>query len=282
MKGKRGEQGYAMVAVVASISVFAMLSGAIVAATRGSVVTARAESDQAQAAAAADAGIALALHGLLSTDPAYRWSIDGRQRKQTYGDAQLIIRIEDERGKVPISLIDEGQLTRLLEEIGLSGSRLRLARDSFMDWVDDDDDPRPDGAERAYYRPSGFAPRNGSLLTIDELARVRGFDAALVERLRPAITVNYGSGPFDARYANPLALGIMLEGGADSPLAIQRKRELAGQVTAIELESQADIVGKPLSIIVEASLANGARTRRTEIVELTGSEARPYVVRSYE
>jgi general secretion pathway protein K len=271
-----------MVAVVASISVFAMVAGAIVAATRGSIVTARAEIDQAQVAAAADAGLALALHGLLSTDPAYRWSIDGRQRRLAFGHAQLVIRIEDERGKVPISLLEEDQLTRLLEEIGLSGNRLRVARDSLLDWVDDDDDSRPDGAERAYYRRSGFAPRNGSLLTIDELTRVRGFDAALVERLRPAITVNYGSGPFDARYAHPLALGIMLEGGADSPLAIQRERELAGQVTALELDTRADIVGKPLSIIVEASLADGPRSRRTEIIELTGSEARPYVVRSYE
>lgn len=271
-----------MVAVVASIAVFAMMAGAIVAATRGSIVAARAEIDHAQASAAADAGLAIAIQGLLSTDAAYRWSIDGRQRRLDFGQAHLVIRIEDERGKVPISLIDADQLTRLLEEIGLGGERLRVARDSLLDWVDDDDEPRPDGAERSYYQPSGFAPRNGSLLTIEELARVRGFDAALVERLRPAITVNYGSGPFDARNAHPLALGIMLEGGVDSPLAIQRKRELSGQVTAIELESQAERIGKPLSIFVEATLSDGAQARRTEIVELTGSDLRPYVVRSFE
>jgi general secretion pathway protein K len=242
----------------------------------------RAEIDQAQASAAADAGLAIALNGLLSNDPASRWSIDGRQRKVSFRATELVIRIEDERGKVPISLIEEGQLTKLLEGIGLGGDRLRVARDSLLDWVDDDDEPRPDGAERGYYRPSGFAPRNGSLLSIDELSRIRGFDAALVERLRPVVTVNYGSGPFDARYAHPLALAIMLDVGVDSPLAIQRRRELDGQVTAIALESQADIIGKPLSIIVNAKTPSGARAKRNEIVELTGLAARPYVVRSYE
>jgi type II secretory pathway component PulK len=50
--------------------------------------------------------------------------------------------------------------------------------DALLDWRDSDDDPRPAGAERAWYtanrRP---VPRNDSLASVQELALVRGFDA---------------------------------------------------------------------------------------------------------
>lgn len=280
---RRGdESGYAILAAVPLIAVIALIATAIVDTNRDSAITVGAELDQARAAAAADAGIALALHGLLSKDPAARWSIDGRARQANFEDASLIIRVEDERGKVPINLLNEEQMTRLLEMGGLSGERLRVATDSLLDWIDDDDETRENGAERPYYRPSGIAPRNGAMLSIDEMARVRGFDPLLVARLRPFVTVYYGSGPFDARYAQPQALAIMTEGGEDSPQAIQRKRELAGQTTALEFTSETDLIGKPLSIIVDARLPDGAGTVRTQIVELTGSTLRPYVVRSYE
>jgi general secretion pathway protein K len=276
------EQGYALVAAVVSIAIFASIAATIVAASRGRVSTVSAEIAQARAGAAADAGLALALHGLLSKDPSERWSIDGRVRVLDFGGARLTVRVQSERGKVPINLIEEGQVIQLLQLVGLQGERLKVASDSLQDWIDDDDETRADGAERAYYAPSGIAPHNGSMLSLGELARIRGFDKATVERLRPFVTVNYGSGGFDPRNAQPQALAIMTEGGEDSPEAIERERELAGQVTAIELATDEPLVGKPLTIIVDAAYPDGGHARRTQIVELTGSPARPYVVRSYE
>jgi hypothetical protein len=64
--------------------------------------------------------------------------------------------------------------------------------------------------------------------------------------------------------------------------AIARKRELAGQHTALEIASTPDLVNRPISIEVEADLPDGARAVRRMIVELTGSKANPYLVRAYE
>lgn len=276
------ERGYALVAAVASIGVFAAMALAALSATRLTIEDVSAEEAQLRAAAAADAGIALALSKLLATDRAERWSIDGRTRHLTFNAARLRIRVEDEWGKVPVSQLEERQVTRLLEAAGLTGERLLIARDSLLDWTDADDTRRPFGAEAPDYAAAGLRPANGALASIDELGNIRGFDANLVNRIRPFLTPLVLLGGFDPRYADPRALAVMEEAGADSPAAIERARELAGQRTAIELADAVDLTGRALTIDVEAQLADGGRAHRRARVELTGAPARPYVVRAYE
>jgi hypothetical protein len=57
---------------------------------------------------------------------------------------------------------------------------------------------------------------------------------------------------------------------------------IAGQRTAIELGDAIDLVGRPLMISVEAKRPDGTRSKRQMIVELTGSETRPYIIRAFE
>lgn len=277
----RGEDGYAMVAAVAAIAVFAMMAMSLVQANQTGVAEATADYGQAKAAAAADAGLALALGGLLAEGRASRWSIDGRVRTLRFDDADLKIRIEDERGKVPLNLLDEETAGRLAEAAGLRGERARIAADSLLDWTDEDDEPHAAGAEALYYRARGIHPRNGPLESIEELAQVRGFDTATVERLRDFVTVNFGPGGFDVRFGEPRAIGVMTAGGEDNPAAIVRQRELSGQRTAIEIGEDVDLTGRPLTIVVEARRADGSRALRRTIVELTGSPQRPYIIRSF-
>jgi general secretion pathway protein K len=276
-----GEAGYALVAAVASLLVFGLLALGVAQSMRGTIVSGGSEIEAARAAAAADAGIAIAIHHLLADDPRGRWPIDGRPIAVRFDSADIVVRVIDERGKVPLNLIEEQELTPLLRAAGLEGQRLRIARDSFLDWRDEDEEPRLEGAEAAYYRPFDVAPPNNLIASVSELGRIRGFDAALVERLRPAVTVHFGSGPFDPRFAHPMAIGAMLQGGADSPAAIARARELRGQRTAIALDGDVELIGRPLTVMVDARLPSGARARRALVIELTGADRRPYVVRGF-
>ena len=271
-----------MVAAVAAIAVFALIAVSLVSAGRGAVAMAAAEAGHARAAAAADAGLALALNGMLASDPAGHWGLDGRERRMEFRDSQLTIRVEDERGKIPISLLDETQAEHLLVLSGLQGERLRIARDSLLDWSDEDDDARPDGAEREFYAPRHFVPRNGVLRSIDELALVRGFDKALVDRLRPIVTIDWDGGPFQPRHASLEALAVMLEGEEDTPAAIERRRELAGQVTALDFTEPDDTARRVARVAVEAHTRDGAVARKVWVVELTAGGGRPFAIRSME
>lgn len=277
---RAAESGYALVAAVASIAVFAAIALTVQTMARTALLATTAEQGALHAGAAADAGIAIALEGLLAD--ADRWAIDGRRYDRRFGAARLRIRIEDERGKVPVNHLTEPQVTRLLGTAGLADDRLRIARDSLLDWIDEDGVKRPFGAEAAEYRASLLEPPNGFLAAVDELGSVRGFDHTVVERLRPFVTVESGAASFDPRYADPRAIAVMTEGGADSPAAIDRLREQAGQRTALSLAASQRIDARPLTIAVEASLPGGARAERRAVVQLTGAPSRPYVVRSFE
>lgn len=280
-RGRGDKRGYALVAAVASIAVFAAMALAMLTATKAAVVTGIAEVGQARAAAAADAGIALALSGLVNDDPGARWTIDGTARTLDFAGARLSVRVEDERGKVPINLMSPDIAGRLLESFGLEGEGLRVARDSLLDWLDADDDRRPSGAEDAFYAPLGYRPRNGAMASVGELRRVRGFDAALVRRMMPILTVNFGRGNFEWNHATPQAIEIMMGNDGTTEL-LDRKRELAGQRTAIDLTPSSELIAHPLMITSVAITPDGARAERRQVVELTGSAMRPYVVRSYD
>ena len=60
--------------------------------------------------------------------------------------------------------------------------------DALLDWVDDDDDPRLQGAESDVYVGMGlpWIPRNGAPLDLEELLMVRGVDAGRLLGIRPA------------------------------------------------------------------------------------------------
>jgi general secretion pathway protein K len=75
---------------------------------------------------------------------------------------------------------------------------------AVTDWIDADDEPRAGGAENGTYfsMPAPYRSANQRMVFVDELIRVRGFDAATINRLRPFVTalpartkVNFNSAP---------------------------------------------------------------------------------------
>lgn len=274
-----GEEGYALVAAVASIAVFSAMALTMLSATRTAVADATAEQAQLQASAAADAGFATALSRLLSSDLTGRWAPDSRVRTLHFGDAIIRVRMDDERGKVPVNGLTEELATRLLEEVGLDGDRLSIARDSLLDWEDDDDEARPFGAERAYYQGRDVVPPDGFISSIDELGLVRGFDPGTVQRIKLIASAYNPAGSFDPKYASPRALAVMEGVGGRAAIAsIERAREAAGQRTALEFTDLSSLAGRSVTIIVEAKLPDSARAVRTTVVQLTGRSATPYVI----
>lgn len=276
---RNGEQGYALLAAVASIALLSMLSMMMLLASQGTVVMAAAESDQARLTAAADGGVALALQGLLQTDRRQRWAIDGRVHRVAFAGYDLAIAVIDERGKIPLNRLNRNQSAAMFEAFGLSGADRDTAVDSFLDWRDQNDDPNPDGAEADYYAPKGLLPRNGNLRNVGELALIRGVGPAVAARIIPFATVDFGpKGDFDPRFASPTARRIMAE--EDEPTVTTIGGETAIARVSAPVGDPDSLIDHPLTIRVDASTRDGrARTRRQLVVSLTGIDARPYLVR---
>ena len=273
-----GEEGYALIAAVVSIIIFALMALTIINATRGPTIMASAELDRARLSAAADAGIALAIQGLQLSDPAQRWAIDGRPRRVAFDGIDLMIKVEDERGKIAINLINKRQVEIMFESFGLTAGDLETAVDSFMDWRDQDNDTRLHGAERDFYLPHGIKPRNGAFRSVGELALVNGVGRALTQRIAPYATVNFGTnGEFDPRYASPIALRV----SQDEFSEVDQTRQSRSPVSLLPPAFSNGLIGRPLTIQVDATRA-ASHARRRIILELTGSDIRPYVIRARE
>ncbi|WP_419827471.1 general secretion pathway protein GspK [Sphingomonas sp.] len=278
-EGEDPEAGFALLVAVLAMALIAVVAAGVIASTRGTLDIAGAERQRARLEAAADAGVVLAVRALSMTERERRWAPDGRHRLRFDG-IEIDVSLEDERGKIPLNAIDEQQARRMFEAAGAEGEALDAVSDAFLDWRDPDGNPRPHGAEAAAYVGLGRSPRNGPFRSMDELGGVRGVTPAMVARLRSAVTVIGAEGEgFDERYAHPLALGVMGVGAAS---AIEREREIAGERPVLPLQAVESLVGRGITIRVEARDGQGGRYRKAEIVQLTGRRDPAYLVRAVE
>ncbi len=273
------ERGYAMIAAIVGVAAFGFVGFALLAQNRGVLAEVRGEVEQAQLTAACNAGLAVAIAGLSNSDLTQRWGIDGRARLAQYRGVALSITVEDERGKIPLNGIIEEEVRQLFSLAGATGNQLDALADSFEDWQDTDDSARPNGAEAPAYASFGYKPRNGAFRTIGELRMVKGMDDAMFARVAPSLTVFFGeSGGFSESTSQPLALEVLGEVAANSPEVIARQQELAGAVPVAQTLQKVSLIGRTLTVRVEAR-EHGADLKRTAIIELTGNAADPYWLR---
>jgi general secretion pathway protein K len=278
---RRAEDGYAILAAVAALMVFATVAYGVLAAERGDVEELRGQLARAHLEAAADAGLAKAVEGLAIDDPARRWPIDRRPQTVDFEGARLTITVEDERGKLPLSELTSAQVRALFAAAGASGDRLDILVDSFQDWLEGGGAPRPNGAKDDWYRPQGIAPRGAAPLTIDELARIRGMDPLILARIKPLVTTWFGaSGAFDSETATPLAREIHAAAdGSEAEMSSDAAAVPEDEARpAIEISDEGSLAGRSLTVVVRAQDASGETLTRRTVVSLTGRSRPAYYV----
>lgn len=107
-------------------------------------------------------------------------------------------------------------LELMVEELPIDVQVLYEPRDlaqNLIDYVDPDDTRLAGGLEDDFYQGQTppYRPANRALLSVDEIGLVEGFDSALVEALRPYVTVYpfVGGGGVNPNTAPPHILGLI-------------------------------------------------------------------------
>lgn len=116
----------------------------------------------------------------------------------------LRVTVEDENARLSLNHI-AGANGTFIDETDPTGSyygtamrlfrRLKLPAgdlcDAVADWIDDNDTPKPGGAESSWYtsRKPSFSAKNTRLDSFEELALVKGFSSEIIEKIRPFVTV---------------------------------------------------------------------------------------------
>lgn len=106
--------------------------------------------------------------------PAWRFSLVGYNLDST---ETARFGLTDEASKLNINTASEDQLSRLGPLVGAPALVAAL-----LDWREDSDEPRPDGAKDSYYLrlDHPYRCKNAPLDTIEELLLVRGFTSSVV------------------------------------------------------------------------------------------------------
>ena len=277
----RRERGLALVVVLWTVTILAVIAASFSQSTRTGTKIARNALDNAQARALAEAGINRAVLSLFDADPERRWPTDGSPVRFAYGGGEIEVSIQDEAGKVDLNSARERLLTGLFEALELPPESRRRLFDRIADFRDGDDEPRPEGAEDEDYRAAGLSleSKDAPFERSDEIEQVLGIDPQNARKLLPLVTAYSGlpgidpeSAPREALLAIPdvkrAEVEALLEARAE-PQAGDGLRALPtlGGVGSYLAESPQT----HFTIRADARTANGARFVREALVWLKRS-----------
>jgi general secretion pathway protein K len=144
--------------------------------------------------------------------------VEGGAIKVSIEDAQSRFNLNNLVRNNAASPQDIAIFGRLLEALQLDPS-LRFA---LLDWIDQNSDASPGGAEDVDYLNGNppYRAANRPLASVDELRLVRGFDAKTVAALSPYVTVLPPTAPseINVNTASPVVLAALVQ-GLDLPTA---------------------------------------------------------------
>ncbi|SLN56869.1 general secretion pathway protein GspK [Oceanibacterium hippocampi] len=272
----RGEDGIALIVVLWGLALLGALAAGIATHGRGETRLVSDLRDAAESRHMADAGIALALRDLL--DPRTADDVDrtGAPRDYRIDGTPITVQVSDEAGRIDLNEAP-GELLRGLFMTVAPDRAANLAA-AVQDWRDGDDDRRTGGAEAIDYRRLGRdgEPANAPFQRVEELARVRGMDAALFARVAPLVTVHSRLDGLDPDVASAATLAA-IPGLSET---------VAGRLSRDRRQDSADLVafsrffrhspGRAFTIAASVTGPGGRVFRRSALVWLTFQPDAPY------
>ena len=141
------------------------------------------------------------------------------------GDGFVNVKIEDENGKIDINKVvkEDGKVDPKIEEsLSILFERAEVEMgilNSIIDWIDPDDDPRPEGAEDYHYGSLDppYSCKDGPLDTLSELLMIEGVTDEVYKTISKHLTV-YSNEKININTANKEVL-VCLDNGIDEGMA---------------------------------------------------------------
>lgn len=282
--------GVALVAVLWTIALLAILAAAFLQTMRTEVRMAHNLLAAAQARLLAEAGITLAVLELHRPDPSRRPRTDGSVYHPAIepagADGRLRFSVLDEAARIDLNKAPPELLAGLLAALEVEPALRTSLTDSILDWRDADDLRRLRGAENADYLAAGtgHGAKNGPFDAVEELLLLPGMTHELFRRLAPCVTVHSGQRGIDPALAPPPVVralpGLSAEQAADY-LAVRAALRERGQPAVPPDAVDRRYLGAARGLVYTIrSRATGARGG-TAVIEATlrlrrGQAAEPF------
>lgn len=176
------------------------------------------------------------------------------------GDPRVYrVTLVDAGGQLDLNTVDGAQFVRYLTGAGVDPERAAAIADQLMDWRDDDDFQRPQGAEQETYNPLGVVCRNGRIIAREELLYLPAVSHEIFERIRDDLSTA-GDERLHAGSASRAALASLPGLSAEVVDEIIRLRQ-AGMLTDEALDRVLPIAARAMRDQIRASPSNIIRVR---------------------
>lgn len=242
----------------------------------------------AQAQAAAEAGIWIAVYDLLKPEQAQYWKHDNAIKTVQFNDAQIAIQIQDETGKIDLNSARTEILNGLITSLPYPfkpGEEVRLLQ-SILDWRDRDNLVRQYGAEDGEYAAQGlpYGTKNGPFNSVDELRLVLGMNNTLYQLMQPALTV-YSHQPGISPDVAPANVLLAVPGSVpdDVHTYVNSRNEIQGTaagLSTIDPRYFSKVHGNTFTITSTAQSEN-SHFRYQAVIAIDRSLNQPYSVLSW-
>jgi general secretion pathway protein K len=223
--GRRRARGAALILVLWLLVLLTALIGGFARSARIEALQAHQLRAALVAREAARAGVEYAVLRMSYPDNTRRWVPDGRNYEFALGEAKMVIRVQDESGKVDLNSASPDLLARLLLAIGVADPRAHELAAAIVDYRDPDDLITPGGAESRDYEAAGlpYGAKNLPFETVSELQRVLGMDFATWQKLEPYVTVYAGGDPSPTFAPAPVLQALGMNEGSAKAFLGQRQ-----------------------------------------------------------
>jgi general secretion pathway protein K len=281
------QNGIALVLVLWVLLLLTIITGSFALMARMDRLEANALLSGTQARLSAEAAIDLAVLALRDPEDESRMLADGRTYQQVIDGILIEVKAIDERGKLDINATDELTMVNMFSGHGLEMGDAELLAAAVMDWRDEDELERVNGAEEDAYFAAGLevGPANRPFMMTEELLQVMGMTYELYRKLEPGITVFSLAGEPDPAFAPVEALMALPDITYDEAVNFvqERNAQQPGESLGTELPNGIVVMeqgrGVTYSIQARATMPNGVWEQLQATIRLGGNRSgSPYRV----
>ena len=179
----------------------------------------------------------------------------------------LYVQAQDSNGMLSLGTMNPAGLDRLVKKLGVLDDTSGFIN-SYLDWVDEDNFARVNGAEEFYYKGQGlpYGPRNYAIQYKEEVEWVRGMNRKLYDKMEPFLTLLPSTG-FNPNTASDEVLMAYLNINEDS------LRNLRGYMSKMAVTSDTELFALTGRMI--SSSGEGVYFFPAPFIEITISAGRP-------
>jgi general secretion pathway protein K len=253
----RGERGFALLIVLWTMVLLTLLAIAITSNGRTEAQLA----DNLRANAVSEAETDGAVYDAIFRE---LMSPVSPSNMQYVTRAGVVVRVEDQAGKVNPNTASTDLLQALLRRVGVDAQKSTMLAAAIADWRESASRPRPSGAKAPEYMAAGrnYGPPEEPFESIEELSNVLGMTPQILSRLAPHLSIYYDDEPV-------LSLA--------DPVVAAAIKDVVGDQSANSNNTNA-VAGRTLTITATAHGAGGSQFRRNAIVQ-TGTDGTAFSYR---